>query len=214
MLNNYPDMKRSTGPKKFGTFGTGYVRKITPEKEERMQREWFEKKFTKRGRTHGLRHFFPKNCRDNPVVCVRGNHEFTDLGPMFGGDVFEIHGPEESRTIHDLKFGGFRGVPVLAYEWSDEKEQCDFDELVDTLPLDLDVVVTHAPPWGILDLAYGTERIGIQPLASWIQKVAYNEKHPKLFCFGHAHYPHQIVELGNMVFSNAATTKRVIEVEA
>jgi len=211
MLDNYPDMVKG-----FDAYGRrGYRRKIVREKEERLQTDWFERKFTQKGKQLGLRHFFPKCCKHNPVVVVRGNHDFIDLGPLFGGEVFEIsHDPTRSVEYCGLRFGGFRGIPLIAFEWSDEIEQCDFDVVVDRLPDDLDVVVTHAPPWGIRD--YCGEHIGINALARWATNRQYTcDKKPRLYCFGHCHSGLGKTEYdgGNVIFSNAACGKQVIEID-
>jgi len=216
MLDNYPILKRNAGAVAvFGSFGLQYSRTIDHEKEKNCQEQWFKKRFTDRGRPLGLRHFFPKNCKHNPVVVVRGNHEFTDLGPMFGGEVFEI-GFDSSAAVEycGLKFGGFRGVPTLIREWCDEFEDPYFDDQVDRLPNDLDVVVTHAPPWGFLD-GYNNEHLGIKALGSWINSKQYDGTiMPRLFCFGHIHGRYGKLELDDgTIFSNAATGKRIINLE-
>lgn len=213
MLDNYPIIKPSRSSD-FGLFGGGFSRIIDHSKEKRCQDNWFKKKFGAKGTT--LRKFLPQSCRDNPVVVVRGNHDFTDLGPMFGGEVFEInHDPTRTVEYCGLKFGGFRGVPTFTNEWCDEFGDEYLEEQVRRLPDDLDVVVTHAPPHGILDYAWG-ENIGIKALASWINIKQYDgTRMPKLFCFGHCHNSCAMKEMDDgTIFSNAATLKRIIELEA
>lgn len=215
ILTNYPIVKPmrngwSTG---FDVFGPPISRIIDHRKERECQNNWFRKKFLNKNRT--LRHFFPETTRDNPVVVVRGNHEFTDLGPMFGGEVFEI-GHDASRSVEycGLVFGGFRGVPTFTNEWCDEFSDEYLQQQVDKLPDNLDVVVTHAPPYNILDNSWG-EKIGMKPLASWINLKQYDgSKMPKLFCFGHCHDDFGFRETDDGTkFSNAATTRRIIELE-
>jgi len=213
MLDNYPDFQKSSGGW-GGSFGySGRI--ITASKEERLQKEWFQRSFFNKGRKLGLRHWFPKSCKNNPVVVVRGNHDFTNLGPMFGGEVFEVN-KDPSRTVEycGLKFGGFRGIPWIIGEWSDEMMQTDFYEIMERIPNDLDVIVSHCPPAGFLDKYFG-EKLGINAYANWInKKMITGADLPKLFCFGHIHNQNGKLEHEcGSIFSNAATTKQIIEIK-
>jgi len=221
MLDNYPVMKRPNyregwdGTSNFGVFGGGYRREISPKREEHLQAEWFKKKFTKRGRP-GFRHYFPESCKDNPVVVVRGNHDFIDLGPMFGGTHFDVS-DDSTRSIEycGLKFGGFRGVNWFTREWWGERDPERIGMDIEMLPDDLDVVVSHQPPHGIQDLGYG-EHIGSHHYTRWINQRLYDDtkKMPKLFCFGHAHSGYGKLETDEgAIFSNAATGKQILEIE-
>lgn len=186
-------------------------REIVPAVEKRKQQQWFDDTFIKKGKSLGLRHFFPKNCKHNPVVVVNGNHEFTDLGPMFGGEVFEINKySSRSVTYNGLKFGGFTGTTRFTGEWHDEQHEWDLNSRIEQMPGDLDVVVSHMPPSGILDMGFGSKSY-----MRWITKRLYeDESCPKLFCFGHAHSDYRMIEWDDgTVFSNAATGKRILEIE-
>lgn len=204
MLDNYPKVS-------MDAFGYSH-RRLLPERERRLQLEWFERKFSGRGKT--LRKFLPEACRDNPVVCVRGNHDFTDLGPMFGGDVHEVQMFGDSFEVSGLKFGGFRGINYIVGEWSDEYSSQYFDDRMHELPSDLDVVVTHAPPAGILDMFYDM-KLGIDAYRRYLDRRSYDDslETPKLCCFGHIHGERGTLEADGTVFSNAATTVNVIDLE-
>lgn len=214
MLDNYPDVVEITAKHKtndmnmFGHFGSGWTREINPEKEKRLQSEWYEKKFRKKKRT--LRTFF--GSPDAPVICVRGNHDFVDLGPMFEGEVYEISKSCYSYNVLGLDVGGFRGINYIAGEWSDETPMYNFYDMVRRLPKNLDLMVTHSPPYNILDGRFN-EKYGIQAYAAWItEKIYLEEKLPKLFCFGHIHNDHQVLNWEDgTIFSNAATTHNIIE---
>ena len=219
ILDNYPNFKRTPildgwPPDPFALGGV--QREIVPEKEARLQNEWFRRKFTEKGRLLGLRYFFPKNCKHNPVVVVRGNHDFVDLGPMFGGEYFEVS-DDSTRSVEycGLKFGGFRGVDRFNNEWWGERDPQRIGKDIEMMPDDLDVVVSHAPPHGILDMGYG-EHIGSHEFTRWINERLYDEdkKMPRLFCFGHAHDGRGRLETDDgTVFSNAACGKHIIELD-
>ena len=218
MLNNNPVVEHKFYTKNGLSYFDGFERTINHIEEERLQREWFDNEFKSKGKN--LRHFLGSS--DAPVVVVRGNHDFTDLGPMFGGDYFEIN-EDPTRTYKrcGLVFGGFRGINYIAGEWADEKTDEEMQWIIEDLPDGLDVVVSHVPPRGLLDEAFGCH-YGSQPLTNYINKRLYDDSlhMPKLFCFGHVHSSYGkiewLVEDGDthdVVFSNASTNKMVIELE-
>lgn len=151
---------------------------------------------------------------DAPVVVVRGNHDFVPLAPLFsGGEVFEINGPEDTVEVSGLIFGGMRGIKWIGGYWSDERGQEDLGEIARELSEDIDVLVTHAPPWGILDNVYG-ERVGVQGFTAYATRREYgSEKKLKLHCFGHIHECFGTLNRGAL-FSNAATGWHLIEVNS
>jgi len=209
LLDNHPIIVR---PKNF----YDSRRIIDHAREAEQQALWFYNNFGHKG--HSLREFL--GSPDAPVVCVRGNHDFIDLGPLFGGEVFELdHDPSRTVEYCGLKFGGFRGVNYIYGEWADELSFQELDDRVARLPRDLDVVVTHTPPYGVLD---GERHLGLSSLTTHLNTILYDlnteDKLPKLFCFGHIHESKGLVEKEawffddrKILFSNASLGKNVIE---
>lgn len=225
MLTNYPSLRYSLpGTRRAEVYDphrtllgsppdepppANYVpldRVIDPRKEKVLQERWLA--------GADLRQYLGSPAA--PVVVVRGNHDFADLAPGFGGDVFEVGlDAASAREIGGLKFGGCRGVTPISGEWSDETPDLEFDLRADRLPGDLDVLVTHSPPAGVMDWfgahlgsralmryvsgrIYGTEQDGRRPLRAHL--------------FGHIHEMAGVEGRGGVVFSNAATTSRELEV--
>lgn len=151
-----------------------------------------------------------------PVVVCRGNHDFVSLATLFDeGPIYEIG--EQTTVFPDilgLKVGGFRGVNPISGRWSDELDEASLRSLVDKLPLDLDVLVTHCPPFGLLDAvprAGGRPfRYGVAPLAGYIQRQTYGVGQLSLHCFGHVHescgisWQGQTGPANEVCFSNAS----------
>ena len=77
-------------------------------------------------------------------------------------------------------------------------------EVWDIIPNDTDIVVTHGPPQGILDLTEnrdGTlEQVGCKSLANRMEKLQ-----PKLHCFGHIHDFKEIKNSGLLKVSGQTT---------
>jgi Icc-related predicted phosphoesterase len=141
--------------------------------------------------------------RDAPVVLVRGNHDFIDYAHAYGGEVYDIQDPSVVFNVKGLRIGGCRGVAFIGLGWSDELFDHEFDEVVAKLPTDLDIMVTHAPPYGILD---EIKCYGSKALTYYLQKCSIVGKPPKLWCFGHTHYDCGKQYFGETLMSNAATT--------
>jgi Icc-related predicted phosphoesterase len=152
-----------------------------------------------------------------PVVCVRGNHDFTPLSILFrGGPVFEINEPNDVYEFGGLRFGGCRGINYIVGFWSDELREPDFNHVTGKLPLDLDVLVTHSPPWGILDqwehYSPGGGHLGAEAISRYLTRAQYEGKMPKAHLFGHIHESCGLnLDTNGILFSNAATTVNVLE---
>lgn len=140
---------------------------------------------------------------DAPVIVVKGNHDYIDLADWIGGDVFEFTvDPKRTTTLFGLKFGGIRGINYIRGVWDDELYQHQFDERAEALPDDIDVLVTHIPPYGVLDKF--DEHWGSRSIARYVNRRAYTERPLKAHFFGHVHAV-KSAKFGNTLFSNAAT---------
>jgi calcineurin-like phosphoesterase family protein len=69
------------------------------------------------------------------------------------------------------------------------------------IPPALDILVTHSPPYGILDQTSNGHRAGCESLAAAMAKM---DPPPKLHIFGHIHEGYGIVERGKTIYVNAS----------
>lgn len=72
----------------------------------------------------------------------------------------------------------------------------------DKIPNNTDVLITHGPPYSILDEAprdYGTEKVGCEDLLNKVKKLR-----PKLHVFGHIHYSYGHSYTKDTLFVNAS----------
>lgn len=202
MLPNFP----ITPKKRDFSFGVVDWRKIDPDHEYVNQNAWAK-------RQGSYRQFF--GSPDAPVVCVRGNHCFIGLAPMFsGGEVWEVsHLPHRTKEYCGLKFGGVRGINYICGEWSDELGGAEWSKAVDELPMDVDVLVSHAPPRGILDsLPWGKVHLGSDALASYVNRRMMESFPLRAHLFGHIHECCVTEQVGDTLFSNAATTFHELDI--
>ena len=88
----------------------------------------------------------------------------------------------------------FYGIPLFM-----EDVVCGRDEnFMQTIPEDTDVLITHQPPWGILDMD-GTRRYGNCELLKKVELIL-----PKLHLFGHIHAAFGTELYNGVLYSNAA----------
>lgn len=136
-----------------------------------------------------------------PLVSIGGNHDYTslaDLVRIFGGKAYDLS--EGPAKIAGMTFAGFREIPWIIGEWNGESH--DFSGLVRTaIGADPDILVTHAPPDGILDSRKYPS--GIPGLA---MALKYQDHRIKHHFFGHIHENggKSIEEMG-IRFVNGAT---------
>ncbi len=87
----------------------------------------------------------------------------------------------------DWAFNLFRMSPQLKSKW-------------DLMPEDIDILITHGPPFGYLDTVENrTEHLGCELLMNRIEQVK-----PKINCFGHIHSGNGYVFNGETHFINSS----------
>lgn len=124
-----------------------------------------------------------------PIVAVPGNHDFCDYS--IDGLVQSFDDGTQTFVVNDIRITGFRGVPYICNWWSYELEMKAFKKLIRELDPKADILVTHSPPFGALDIVERREKgvrpfyihVGIEGLKEWLIK------HPtvQLHAFGHIH---------------------------
>jgi Icc-related predicted phosphoesterase len=102
-------------------------------------------------------------------------------------DGVRIWGSPWQPTFCNHAFNLDRGVAIRA-KW-------------DLIPEDLDILVTHGPPRGVLDRV-GREHVGCADLAEVV-----TARRPRLHVFGHIHTGYGTAERNGTLFVNAAICK-------
>lgn len=179
---------------------------INPQHEVKTQAAWLSEFYA----NGGMLRYLGNN--QAPVICVRGNHDFTDLGPLFRGcNSYELK-DNELVNVLGLKISGHRGIPWIYGTWNDEYRRPDLMDRVRAIPEGIDILLTHYPPALVLDMEVERNgRVNAYGLEGMLNHVM--EKVGKLHCFGHIHGAGGRTErIDNVLFSNAATTYNVIDI--
>lgn len=68
------------------------------------------------------------------------------------------------------------------------------------IPENTDILVTHGPPYGVLDLNMHKQHTGCKDLLNQVLKIK-----PKLHVFGHIHEGYGVFKNENITFFNASS---------
>jgi Icc-related predicted phosphoesterase len=136
------------------------------------------------------------------ILCIGGNHDFR-LQKLFEQTSSPFRHAkylqDSACSFRGIRFYGSPWVPNLpgqAYDLSSQELQEKWRQIPD----DTDVLITHTPPMGILDLPSRTNiSCGCSHLAARVFEVA-----PILHCFGHAHASSGQTTSNGISFMNAS----------
>ena len=171
-------------------------RPIEASRESRYQARWL---------TNGSVHYrLAAWLRGRPALVMPGNHDFICLAEALrraGANAARVTPAGVERL--GLRWAGFREIPWIRGEWAGEAE--DFSGIInETWATSPDVLVTHAPPGGILDEEAG---YGIPALAV---ALAYRPHNIQTHFFGHTHANGgQTADRMGVRFINGACTAKI-----
>jgi Icc-related predicted phosphoesterase len=137
-------------------------------------------------------------------VFVAGNHDLciernlvTKIDFMKNGIVYLENDYAE---VEGIKIWGSPFTPTFGEGWAFNKKRSALHDVWKHIPDDVDIVVVHGPPKGILDLAYHQlnciEFCGDEALRKRMYLL-----NPKLCLFGHIHNNEDIINAGTMKLS-------------
>ena len=151
-------------------------------------------------------------------IFVAGNHDTSIEKRLVTNEDFKRSGiiylENEVVTIEGIKIFGSPYTPTFGHGWSFNKDRSKLERMWrNVISVDVDIVINHGPPKGILDLSTdrygGIERCGDKSLLNRMMEV-----NPKLCLFGHIHNCMDIINQGTMklsvldtIFSNGSVMK-------
>ncbi len=135
------------------------------------------------------------------ILVTGGNHDF-DLEECTraGGEAFHHATYLEDKRVEfeGLNFYGAPWVPELK-QWAYFQEQPSLESKWATIPSDTDVLITHSPPSGILDVNTRGKSCGCPALRARLKELKL-----RLHCFGHVHASAGVFREGGTTYVNAA----------
>jgi len=142
-------------------------------------------------------------------IFIAGNHDTSIEAGLITKKDFEDRGiiylENESVEINDIKIWGSPCTPSFGQGWAFNKDRAKIHKIWDTIPEDTDIVVTHGPCKGVLDLSYSPANVlefcGCANLKKRILNIQ-----PFIFMSGHIHNTEDIINAGTTRLSAYKTT--------
>ncbi len=125
-------------------------------------------------------------------VFIAGNHDDCLFGADFNGL------PDNCHYLYGngVEIDGIRffGIPLFV----EDDISGNYAKMVRNIPSDTDVLITHQPPFGILDKS-GHYHFGNKTLTETVREIQ-----PKVHLFGHIHVANGLYQYEHVMYSNAA----------
>lgn len=153
-------------------------------------------------------------------IFVAGNHDskIYNAGRKTAKKMFEEYGiiylEQEDVVIDGIKFYGEPHTPIFG-NWYFMRDRSKMHKLWEHAPEDMDVLLTHGPAYGIMDVVESRlhsnfNLCGDKSLRKFIDSG--NWKNLKVLCHGHIHSkklinPPMVVNYKNIQISNAAAVE-------
>lgn len=140
-------------------------------------------------------------------ILIAGNHDLMcEDSPEMFQTFLETYAPNVTYLNDsgcEIQGKKFYGSPVTPYfhDWAFNRHRgAEIKVHWDKIPEGLDVLITHGPPYGILDIVERVQdHVGCQDLLEAVERTK-----PKVHIFGHIHCAYGIKDSVNTKFINAA----------
>ena len=161
---------------------------------------------TRRGDLAEVKEFseFIKKLNYRYKIVIAGNHDFSfeDNRKEAAEDIFLKDGiiylNDSGIEIEDLKFWGSPIQPWF-HDWAFNRARGEqIRKHWELIPKNTDILITHGPPFGILDLCVHGERVGCSDLLDIVKEIK-----PKIHAFGHIHESFGTLKIDETLFVNA-----------
>lgn len=144
-------------------------------------------------------------------IVIAGNHDWLfQKGQFMAIDLLKENCPdaiylEDSGCVVDgIRFWGSPWQPWF-FDWAFNlpRDSEAIQRKWDLIPKETDVLLTHTPPYGIMDITREGKHVGCERLTQSLQRIQ-----PKAHIFGHIHESYGILERGGTIFANASSVNR------
>lgn len=138
-------------------------------------------------------------------IFIAGNHDFyfedvasIQLDFIIPDNVIYLN--DSGVTIEGIKIWGSPVQPWF-YDWAFNRQRGEeIQQHWDLIPNDTDILITHGPPKGVLDMTKGGIEAGCENLYDTVMRTTI-----KVHVFGHIHEGYGMRDLNNKTFINASS---------
>ena len=135
-------------------------------------------------------------------IFIAGNHDFyperyrAEFRKLIPTGIQYLE--NEMTIARGIKIWGSPYTPYFGGMAFNKKRGKDSKAIWDLIPDDIDIVVTHGPPYGILDHTYRYTLVGCEEL-----KIKIDQVKPRYHIFGHIHEQPGIEKTEGVTYMNA-----------
>jgi Icc-related predicted phosphoesterase len=147
-------------------------------------------------------------------IMIAGNHDFLfETSPEIAKDILDSMGSgitylnDSGVELEGLKFWGSPVTPWF-HNWAFNRLEEKIDEHWNLIPNDINILITHGPPYLTLDATKSGLRVGCPRLSEKIRNLPELKAH----VFGHIHEAQGIVEKDGVTYVNASILDLYYEV--
>lgn len=168
---------------------------------------------------------FTKWIGNHPFLFILGNHDHADpfkVEDLLRSYNIKIDCLHDSIVCHNgINFYGIPYIPYIngsfAYELQSDEMIKEINQIVKKINTAhhsslINVLVAHAPPYEILDLSYSGSHLGNTVMTEAFNNKIKKNRLPEYYLTGHVHHSNGILLKNDTLYSNAATTKHIIEI--
>lgn len=158
------------------------------------------------GKKEGVESFMDwfKNLNFEYKIFVAGNHDYyferaadAEIQKLIPKEIVYLN--DAGIKIQDINIWGSPIQPWF-YDWAfNRKRGTDIKKHWDLIPANTDILITHGPPFGILDRTTTGQNVGCDDLLEKVKVV-----NPKIHAFGHIHEAYGVRDIGDTKFINAS----------
>ncbi len=135
-------------------------------------------------------------------IVIAGNHDFLfEQNPVLAQSLLSeiIYLEDNFIEIEGIRFWGSPITPWF-FDWAFNRQRgAEIAAHWKKIPQGIDILITHGPPKGILDLTLHGLEVGCEDLLEVVQRIR-----PQYHIFGHIHEAYGIAQIGNTHFINAS----------
>lgn len=142
------------------------------------------------------------------ILCTGGNHDLALQRRLKAAE-----SPFRNAVYLQDRSYVHKGITFYGAPWTPElrgqaffKDDAELGEKWSRIPADTEVLITHTPPAGVLDVSSRGLQLGCEHLADALKRVS-----PRLHCFGHVHASSGVREVDGTLFVNASSVNSQFE---
>lgn len=167
---------------------------------------------TMEGKINEVAHF-AKTYGELPYkhrILIAGNHDWMaqkdpNTWRMLMKERGIVYLEDSGVELDGIKLWGSPWQPEF-YDWAFNLPRGDaLKEKWDLIPEGLDILVTHGPPRGKLDMTYSYNGMPREEVGCWDLARAVQRAKPKVHAFGHIHVGYGVVEEDGTIFVNPSS---------